>query len=276
MRGELKLTGIVALLTASSLNAQGLVPTVIGNFIAMQNSRGAPKRWVYDTDADYAVWDASSSAPAGGEVSSDGKSIIAIDQAPLAPQSNYQTEQDLIADGKIWLPKGGLVVKMVGGENGGNWFCTWRFDEIALATSAQFPEHERELCLQTDGSGHTIANRLEFSFWPALLTILPSVREVTIKGLNSASLHETDRNALPPRMKLKIVAGWHSRKGGTVCLYGKMDRVEAIKEQCFGGVGESMEYGGGRYTLIAMSQNSSFKIRIDRALNVHGLAPQRR
>jgi len=275
MRGGLKLAAMIALFTASGLSAQGLVPTIIGQVVAMQSGRGTPGHWVYDTNADYAVWDASSTTVAGSEVSFVGKSV-ALDRAPLIPQSLYETDQDLIADGKVWLPKGGLLVKMVGGEDGGNWFCTWRFEQIASATSAEFPKDERELCLQTDGADHTTANRLEISLFPALLTILPSVREVRIKNLNSVNLHETDSDALPSRVDLRIFAEWHSRKGGTICLHGKMDAVEAIKEQCFDGIGQSIEYAGGRYTLTAMGEDNSFKIRIDRALSIRGLAPERR
>lgn len=275
MRGGLKLAGMVGLFTAGAVSAQGLLPTAIGISIGMQHREAMTGRWIYDLDGDYAVWDASSTTAAGSEVSSDGKSIV-VDQAPLVPQSLYATDQDLVADGKLWLPKGGLLVKMVGGEDGGNWFCTWRFDQIALATSAQFPKGERELCLQTDGAGHSIANHLEISFFPALLTILPSVREMRIKNLNSVNLRETDREALPPRVALEISAEWHRRNGRAVCLKGHMDAVEAIEEQCFGGVGQSIEYAGGRYTLMAMGQQNSFKIRIDHALSMRGLAPRHR
>jgi hypothetical protein len=273
-RGRSKMAAIVAMLAASSLNAQGLVPMAIGNVIAMQHASG-PGRWVYDTDADYAVWDATSKTVAGSEASSTGKSVV-IDEAPLVPQSLYTTDRDLVADGKTWLPKGGLLVKMVGGENGGNWFCTWRFDETASATSPQFPKHERELCLQTDGADRTTAGRLENSLFPIQLTILPSVRNVEIKNLSSVNLHESDRYTLPPRTSLKIFAQRRSRNGGTVCLHGMMDAVEARKEQCFGVVGQGIEYAGGRYTLIAMNQGNGFRVRVDRALVIHGLAPERR
>jgi hypothetical protein len=275
MRGGLKWAGVIGLFTASGVSAQSLVPTAIGIAMGMQHRAPMTGRWVHDADGDYAVWDAASTAAAGSEVSSVGKSVV-VDQAPLVPQSLFETDQDLVADGKLWLPGGGLLVKMVGGEDGGNWFCTWRYDQVASATSAQFPKGEREFCLQTDGAGHTIANHLENSFFPALLTVLPSAREMRIKNLNSVNLRETSRDALPPRVALAISAEWHSRNGGTVCLRGHMDAVEAIQEQCFGSVGQTIEYAGGRYTLTAMGQQNRFKIRIDRALSMRGLTPEHR
>jgi hypothetical protein len=275
MRGRLNFASMIALLTASSLSAQGLVPMAIQQVIDMQHNPGKPRRWVYDTNADYALWDASSKTPAGGEIAVAGKSAV-IDQAPLFPQALYSTDRDLIADDKVWLPKGGLLVKMVGGEDGGNWFCTWRYDKVALASEAQFPKDERELCLQTDGSNHTVRNRLEFSFYPALLTILPSVREKKIDNLNSVTLHETLPDTLPSRISLKIFAETRNRNGKEICLNGRLEAILAVKEQCFAEVGESIDYGGGRYTLIAKGQDGSFKIRIDRPLSIHGLAPERR
>ena len=237
---RIALVGASLTATTSAVFANGWVVVVNINF--------PPTKWEAEADVPYAIWDARSSAVAGTEVALSDRGGK-VDIAELVPQAVYATDQDLIDGQKVWLPKGGLLIKMAGG--GGNWYCTWRYGAQAAATAAAFAEADQELCVEADASGRTTNAKLFPASLPAVMTLTHGFSEKRLKQGNTVSLRLTDRTALPPRTELQVVAAWHARNGGEVCLEQVVIPLK-LGGTCFSDVGQSVTLAGGRYTLTSL------------------------
>jgi hypothetical protein len=246
---------------------------------------GESRPWTVGKHDPYAVWDAHSESVVGRETELQNNFIV-VDSAPVVPEELYASDQDLSDSAKVWLPKGGLLVKMTGGE--GNWFCTWRFDDIASMTQAQADvtrlhrDGDYLFCVQADANGKTSNPRVMLADFPAMLAITDRESGMNryrngVGAANSVMLSRIESTALPARAQLQVLAGW-SRRHNALCLHiglviTKTAEILSGGEQCFSAPGQSIDIAGGRYTLTTMGEHKTFQIRVDRPLDVHGLAP---
>ena len=271
----MKRTGLILAVGMLSLFATPGIASII--FIPIDNSRP----WVAVKQLPYTRWDAKSAIVAGTELSFD-KHGGAVDSAVMMPQSLYATDRDLAEGAKVWLPKGGLLVKMTGGQSG--WYCTWRFDDRAAETSAQAAEanlngFEYDLCLQGSDTGGLSNPKIMIADFKALMTITDPESGMNryrngVGTTNPVNIAATDIDLLPKRAQQQIIADWTR----TVCLHvGITDMkgrpfLESAKS-CFSGIGQSIEMASGRYTLLSMDADKHFKIRIDQPIDGHGIGP---
>jgi hypothetical protein len=246
-------------------------------FIPLDNSRP----WVAVKHLPYARWDTKSAVVAGTELSFD-KRGGAVDSAVMMPQSLYATDRDLVEGTKVWLPEGGLLVKMTGGESG--WYCTWRFDDRAAETSAQAAEanlngFEYNLCLQESAAGRLSNPKIMIADFKALMTITDPESGMNryrngVGATNAVDIAATDIDLLPKRAQQQVFADWTR----TVCLHVAIADMKGhplleSDKSCFPGIGQSIDMAGGRYTLLAMDADKHFKIRIDQPIDSHGIGP---
>ena len=216
--------------------------------------------WTVSQDAPFAVWHGVSEKSPGNEVSFDGQGGE-VDSAPLRTDDVYALEDDLTAGGKTVLPKGTLIVKLVGA--GGNWFCSYGW-----------APRKSDVCLKSNFDGSVSAARGLYTNFPTLLTLNSVARfEKKFPNPNSVTIQRANANALPVRSFLQVIADWKKSNGATVCLHGELSTLRT-QEQCFSQVGQSLTLAGGVYTLISQGSDQSFKIRLDKPLNISGLAPR--
>ena len=234
---------------------------------------GEADRWTVKRGIPYAVWNATTTTAAGSGVTI-AKANDVVESAPLGPQSVYAVDQDLTEDQKVWLPQGGLLIKMAGGD--GDWYCTWRFDTRSSSSDPKpliKKDAETELCLRSNANGTTYSTRLAQAMYASLMTITffgTRVGQNEIEQTNSVGLKEVDPASMPARASLEVIA--ERKKDGVVCLKLK---VLELKSQgtCFGSVGETVQFAGGSYTLTSPSSDSGYTIRVDSPMSVRGLAP---
>lgn len=227
--------------------------------------------WNVEKDTPFAVWEAASYVTVGSEVVINHKSDI-VDKATLLPHSVYAVDQAFSGNNSLLLPKGGLLIKMDGGD--GNWFCTWRYGDHSNVATTDIWE-KRELCLRAEPDKPISDATLELSLYPEMLTILPSVITKRIRGYNPVHLIPVENSQLPSRSDLEIHARWKDVNGGSMCLNYTMKPLFS-PEACFGAVGQSIDIMGGSYTLLSVGPGRSARIRIDRAINVSGIRPRLR
>ena len=236
--------------------------------------------WIAVKHLPFARWDAKSASAPATEVSVDKHGGV-VDSAVMMPQSLFATDRDLVEGAKVWLPKGGLLVKMTGGEAG--WYCTWRFDDRAADTSAQMVEanldgFEYDLCLQESASGELSNPKIMIADFKALLTITDPESGMNryrngVGVTNTVNVASVDVGLLPRRVQQQVIA---DGKGsclhvGIVDMKGRALLVSG--KSCFSGVGQSLELGGGSYTLLAVDGDKNLKIRIDRPIDDRGIGP---
>ena len=224
--------------------------------------------WNVEKDTPFAVWEAISQTVPGSEVVIGRKGGV-IDKAALLPQSVYAVDQDFVGNDSLLLPKGGLLVKMAGGD--GKWYCTWKYGDHASAIATDVWE-KRELCLQAEPGKPISDATLEVSLYPEMLTILPSVVTKRIKNYNLVNLHSVENSLLPSRSELQVHAKWKEANGGSVCLSYTMKPLFG-PESCFKSIGKSLEVMGGSYTLLSINADRTARIKIDRAINVSDIRP---
>lgn len=237
--------------------------------------------WVAVKNLPYARWDAKSAVAAGTELSFD-KHGGPVDSAVMMPQSLYATDRDLVEGAKVWLPKGGLLIKMSGGNS--SWYCTWRFDDRAAETSAQetvanLNGYEYNLCLQRSDTGGLLNPKIMIADFKALMTITDPESGMNryrngVGTTNAVNITPVDIDLLPKRAQQQVLADWT----GTVCLHSGIVDMEGRPllvsgKSCFSGIGQSIEIAGGRYTLLAMDADKHFKIRIDQPIDDRGIGP---
>ena len=238
------------------------------------------ENWTVVKDLPYAIWDAKSLAAPGTEITND-----VIDSAPLVPHALFATDQDLVSPVRVWLPKGGLLVKMGGAP--GDWYCTWRFD-FKSQVSQQDVDHGRvdgleyNLCVEAGANGQMTKARVMIAHMRDLMTISQDDSGATryrddIQDYNLVKLAQVDNRLLPVLANLQVVSYWN-KKSSAVCLHSTLAPIRSggiplsSGGPCFSGLGQSVQLVGGTYTLTALD-NNQYKIRIDSPLNVQGLVP---
>jgi len=258
---------------------------VILSYIPIYISTG-PSSWTVRGSNPYAIWDAKSQIAPATEISFEGRDRV-VDSAPLVPHALYASDQDLIDGNRIWLPKGGLLVKMAGGA--GNWFCTWRFDERsnqsqAEAANERLEKIEHLLCLQADSNGKTTNSKIMIAHLKGLLTVSDPDSGMGkyrngVGETNAVTLAPVSNDALPGRAQLQITAKWTSSNGGTVCFHAGLTDMKGRElftqnDQCIAGAGQSINIAGGTYTITAIGERNTFKIRIDHPIDAQGIGPR--
>ena len=264
---------------------------ICGGFVAQAHGRGAvimffpggrsrAETWTVVKGLPYAMWDAKSAAAPGTELPAG-----VIDSAPLVPHALFETDQDIVNRVRVWLPKGGLLVKMGGAP--GDWYCTWRFDFKSQVTQ-QDVDHGRvdgleyNLCVEARADGQMTKARVLIAHFRDLMTISQDDSGATryrddIQDYNLVKLTQVDNSLLPHLANFQVYSWWN-KKASSVCLNGILAAIRpggqsvSTNGPCFSGVGQSVQFAGGTYTLILLD-NTQFKIRIDNPLNVQGLVP---
>lgn len=237
--------------------------------------------WVAVKRLPFALWDAKSAIVAGTELSLDKHGGV-VDSAVMMPQSVYATDRDLVEGTKVWLPKGGLLVQMAGGESG--WYCTWRFDDRAAETPTQEAEanlngFEYNLCLKASDTGGLSNPKIMIADFKALMTITDPESGMNryrngVGTTNSVNIAAVDVDLLPKRAQQQVLADWTR----TICLHVGITDMKGrplleSSKSCFSGIGQSIDMAGGRYTLLAMDADKHLKIRIDHPIDDHGIGP---
>lgn len=259
--------------------AHGGGPVII---VIPGGSHGGARQWTTVKHLPYATWDAQSTVAAGTEVAGD-----VIDSAPLTPHGLFASDQDLVNSVRVWLPKGGLLVKM-GGDTG-DWYCSWRFDFRSDVTQQQVEHgrldgYEYNLCVQAGPDGHTTKARIMISFLRDLMTISQDDSGATryrddIQDYNSINIKPVSPDLFPKLVNMQITSHWKDRNFSAVCLNNTLTSIRTgelfhSEGPCFAGVGQSVQFSGGTYTLVSIDAERHYKIRIDMPMSVRGLAPQ--
>ncbi|WP_343887948.1 hypothetical protein [Sphingomonas oligophenolica] len=247
---------------------------------------GVSRPWTVRKRDPYATWDAKSQIAPSTEVVFEGKDGV-VDSAPLMPQALYAVDRDLIEGNRVWLSKNSLLVKMDGGT--GNWYCTWRFDEKSTGTKlGSADEHisgfDYVFCLRADENGNSIDAKIMIADFKGLLAITDPESGMGryrngVGATNSVVLKPVYNEKFPTRAQLQVLAAWNVSHGGSVCLHmaiaaADTDQKLAQNDQCFSGVGQSLNIAGGTYTVTSIGEHNAFKIRIDSPINVRGLSPR--
>jgi len=243
--------------------------------------------WSVKLTDPYAMWDANSKNSAGTEVEVSSKNAV-IDTAPLVPEAVYSSDQPIVEGAKVWLPKGGLLLKMNGGT--GDWYCTWRFDDRSALTQDNFAAEnlsgfgEYNLCLQGNADSKIGNPKIMIADFKALMTITDQDSGMGryrngVGVVSPVSVTPVNPQSFPTRTQLQVRGEWKSAKGGSVCLHvaiSNMASTELISsgEKCFNAVGQSVELGGGAYALLSIGDQKKFKVRIDKPIKIQGLGPR--
>lgn len=268
----------VGLATCGDFMAQAHGGGAIIMFFPAVRSRA--ETWTVVKGLPYAIWDAKSDAAPGTELPAG-----VIDSAPLVPHALFKTDQDIVNRVRVWLPKGGLLVKMGGVP--GDWYCTWRFDFKSQVTQQEV-DHGRvdgleyNLCVEAGADGQMTKARVLIAHFRDLMTISQDDSGATryrddIQDYNLVKLTQVDNSLLPHLANFQVYSWWN-KKTSSVCLKVILAPIrpggESVSNDgtCFSGIGQSVQFSGGTYTLTSVDK-TQFKIRIDSPLNVQGLVP---